>query len=352
MASIEVNVIGGVDTHGRTHHAAALDGAGRLLGDREFPATLAGYRALQVWLTGFGTLMAVGVEGTGTYGAGLARHLSGVGVRVIEVDRPDRRTRRAQGKSDPIDAVAAARAVQAGTATGVPKTRTGPVEALRALKVARRGAVKAKVAALNQIHGLLAAAPEPLRASLRGLTATELVARAAGFRIDPGRLHDPVMATKAALNAVARRVLALREEIALADARITPAVTELAPSTMGLPGVGPQVATQLLITAGDNPERLRNEAALAHLCGAAPLPASSGRTDRHRLNRGGDRHANNALHTVVLSRMKYHQPTRDYVQRRTKDGLSKKDIIRCLKRYIVREIHAALIKNFNIPIRP
>lgn len=344
-----LEVTGGVDTHGRTHHAAALDGAGRLLGDLQFPATAFGYRGLLAWLTGFGRLAAIGVEGTGTYGAGLARYLTGQGVRVVEVDRPDRKTRRAKGKSDPIDAIAAARAVQAGTAAGVPKTRTGPVEALRALRVARRGAVKARVAALNQLHGLVASAPEQLRAQLAGMTNRELVERVAGFRVQEDRLTDPAVATKAALRAVARRVQALDEEIALADRRIIPAVSVLAPHMIALPGVGPQVAAQLVVTAGDNPERLRSEAALAHLCGAAPLPASSGRTDRHRLNRGGDRHANNALHTIVLVRMKYHPDTRHYVQRRTKDGLSKKEIMRCLKRYVVREVHAALIADFTAP---
>src|SRR4051794_33228455 len=173
MTSAGLDVFGGVDTHGRTHHAAAIDSAGRLLGDAQFAATAAGYAALLAWLRGFGPLVKVGVEGTGTYGAGLARHLTGEGVAVIEVAGPDRKPRRRQGKSDPIDAIAAGRAVLAGTATGAPKTRTGPVEAIRALRVARRGAVKARTAALNQLHGLLASAPEPLRADLVALSTGE-----------------------------------------------------------------------------------------------------------------------------------------------------------------------------------
>src|SRR4051794_18460604 len=175
MTSTGLDVFGGVDTHGRTHRAAAIDGAGRLLGDAEFAATAAGYAALLAWLGGFGRIVKVGVEGTGTYGAGLARHLAAAGVAVVEVDRPDRKTRRRQGKSDPIDAIAAARAVLAGTATGAPKTRTSPVEAIRALRVARRGATKARTAALNQLHGLLTSAPEPLRADLVALSTGELV---------------------------------------------------------------------------------------------------------------------------------------------------------------------------------
>src|SRR4051812_39516807 len=347
MASSELDVFGGVDTHGRTHHAAAVDGSGRLLGDAEFAATAAGYAVLLAWLAGFGRVVKVGVEGTGTYGAGLARQLAAQGVAVVEVDRPDRKTRRRQGKSDPIDAVAAARAVLAGTATGAPKTRTGPVEAIRALRVARRGAVKARTAALNQAHGLRVSAPEALRAELTGLTTTELVGRCAGFRIDPARLLEPTMATRAALRAIARRVQALDEEIALADARLRPATATVAPRTAALFGAGPDVAGQLLVTAGDNPERLHSEAALAHLAGISPLPASSGRTDRHRLNRGGDRAANAAIHRIVLCRMRYHQRTRAYVDRRTAQGLSKKEIMRCLKRYVVREVHTALLADFD-----
>jgi transposase len=347
MTSSGLDVFGGVDTHGRTHHAAVVDGAGRLLGDAEFAATAAGYVALLAWLAGFGRLVKIGVEGTGTYGAGLARYLAHQGAEVVEVDRPDRKTRRRQGKSDPIDAIAAARAVLAGTATGAPKTRSGPVEAIRALRVARRGAVKARTAARNQLHGLLVSAPEPLRANLAALSTSELVARCAGLRIDPVRLLEPTMATKAALRAIARRVQALEEEITVADARLRPATAAVAPRTAALFGAGPDVAGQLLVTAGDNPERLRSEAALAHLTGISPLPASSGRTDRHRLNRGGDRAANAAIHRIVLCRMRYHAPTRAYVARRTAQGLSKKEIMRCLKRYVVREVHTALLADFE-----
>jgi transposase len=347
MTSTGLDVFGGVDTHGRTHHAAAIDSAGRLLGDAQFPATATGYAALLAWLGGFGQIMKVGVEGTGTYGAGLARHLAAEGVPVVEVDRPDRQTRRRQGKSDPIDAIAAARAVLAGTATGAPKTRTGPVEAIRALRVARRGAVKARTAALNQLHGLLTSAPEPLRAELAGLPAAELVVRCAGFRIDSSRLLEPTVATKAALRAISRRIRALEAEIALADTRLHPATATVAPRTSAIFGVGPDVAGQLLVTAGDNPHRLRSEAALAHLAGISPLPASSGRTDRHRLNRGGDRAANAAIHRIVLTRMRYDERTRAYVKRRTAQGLSKRETMRCLKRYVVREVHTALLADFE-----
>lgn len=339
-------VTAGVDTHGRTHHAAAIDQAGRLLGDQEFPATTAGYQALLAWLRTLGRPVKIGIEGTGTYGAGLARYLASEGIALVEVDRPDRKTRRAQGKSDPIDAIAAARAVLSGQAAGAPKTRTGPVEAIRALRVARRGAVKARTAALNQLHGLIASAPETLRADLASRPANALVAACTQLTVDEATLTDPVQATSAALRAIATRVQALTAEITEADQRLRPAVARTAPRLNALKGVGPEVAGQLLATAGDNPDRLRSEAALAHLCGAAPLPASSGRTDRHRLNRGGDRAANNALHTIALCRMRHDPRTKDYVQRRTKQGLGKKEIMRCLKRYIVREVHTALLADF------
>ncbi|MCI4062102.1 IS110 family transposase [Micromonospora sp. R77] len=346
MTAKKRQVTGGVDTHGKTHHAAAVDQAGRVLGDQQFPATAAGYQQLLRWLRTFGRVVKVGVEGTGAYGAGLARHLSASGITVIEIDRPDRKTRRSKGKSDPIDALAAARAALSGQATGVPKTRTGPVEAIRVLRVARCGAVKARTAALNQLHGLITSAPDTLREDLAGLTGPALVQRCVDLRVDESALTDPVHATNAALASIAARITALNAEIAHADRRIRPAVARTAPALSRLFGAGPEVAGQLLTTAGDNPDRLRSEAALAHLCGVAPIPASSGRTNRHRLNRGGDRAANNALHTIVLSRMRYDLRTRTYVDKRTKQGLGKKEIMRCLKRYVVREIHTALLADF------
>lgn len=346
MAARKRPVTGGVDTHGKTHHAAAVDQTGRVLGDRQFPATAAGYRALLGWLRSWGRVVNIGVEGTGSYGAGLARYLAAEGVELVEVDRPDRRIRRAKGKSDPIDAIAAARAAVSGQAAGAPKTRTGPVEAIRAMRVARRGAVKARTAALNQLHGLIASAPEQLRAELVALPAAALVPACAALTADETRISDPVQATRAALHAIAVRVQTLTAEITQADKRLRPVVATTAPRLSAVHGVGPDVAGQLLATAGDNPHRLRSEAALAHLCGAAPIPASSGRTDRHRLNRGGDRAANNALHTITLCRMRHDPRTKAYVERRTRQGLSKKEIMRCLKRYIVREIHTALLADF------
>ena len=334
-------VVGGVDTHGQTHHAAVIDEVGRELDDREFPASPAGYRALAGWLGDHGDLDRVGVEGTGTYGTALARHLRGGGVLVVEVDRPDRKSRRAHGKSDPLDAYAAARAALSGAATVVPKLRDGRVEAIRALRVARSSAVKARSQATNQIKALIVTGPAELREQLRHLRTPMLIAICT--RLRPGhQLGDPEHATKTALRRLARRHQQLSEEITDADRDLDQLVREVAPSLVALPGVGPEVAGQLLTSAGDNPERIGSEAAFAHLCGVAPVPASSGRVHRHRLNRGGDRGANNALYVVVLNRLRYDPRSRAYAERRTHEGLSKPEIIRCLKRYVAREIYNVL----------
>jgi hypothetical protein len=347
MANHTRVVIGGVDTHGRSHHAAVIDQHGRLMTDAEFGAHTDGYRQLLSWLRRHGQLSSVGVEGTGTYGAGLTRFLLDQGVQVLEADRPDRRTRRRRGKSDPVDAEAAARAVLAGTATALPKRRDGIVEAVRVLRGVRAGAVKARTAAVNQLKAAVVTAPAVVREPLVGLSTARPVAACARLRPDPGQLADPVQATKAALRAVAGRILAFEEEIKLADQRLDQLVGKAAPQTLGLLAIGVDHAGQLLVTAGDNPERLRGEAAFAHLCGAAPIPASRGRTQRHRLHRGGDRDANRALHLAVVVRMRYCPRTRAYVERRTKEGLSKPEIMRCVKRYLAREVYHAILADFQ-----
>ena len=342
MARKARKVTGGVDTHGETHHAAVVDALGRQLADRQFPTTPQGYRTLLSWFAGFGQLERVGVEGTGAYGAALSRYLRSEGVEVVEVDRPDRKTRRAQGKSDPVDAYAAALAALSGRAAGVPKSRDGRVEAIRALRVTRRSAVKARTQAINQLRALLLTGPAELRQQLRGLTAGALIETCARMR-PTADLADPVQATKAALRRLARRHQQLTEEIRELDAELAPLVAATAPRLLALPGVGIEVAGQLLVTAGDNPDRLHSEAAFAHLCGVAPIPASSGRTNRHRLNRGGDRAANTALHTIALSRLRWDHRTRAYLARRRQEGLTKPEAMRCLKRYIAREVYRNLI---------
>ncbi|MFD8480530.1 IS110 family transposase [Kitasatospora sp. NPDC059673] len=341
-------VVGGVDTHTDFHQAAVIDSIGRHLATESFPTTPDGYRRPLDWLRSHGDLMAVGVEGTGAYGAELARHLRAEKVTVVDVDRPDRRARRANGKSDPVDAYAAATAVLSGRAGGRPKTRDGIVEAIRSLRVVRRSAVKSRTQTINQIRTLIVTAPGEVREKLRKLPTAELIRTLARSR-PAGDAADPAQAARTALRRLARRYQYLSEEIAEADAGLKPLVARAAPELIALPGVGTETAAQFLITAGDNPERLRSEASFAHLCAAAPIPAGSGRTNRHRLNRGGDRQANNALHTIALVRMRYDDRTKDYVARRTAEGMSKKDILRCLKRFIAREVYKHLTRPSTAP---
>jgi transposase len=335
-------ITGGVDTHKDTHTAAAIDSAGRPLGAEQFEATAAGYLKLLLWLRSFGALVLVGVEGTGAYGSALAQYLGEQDIAVVEIDRPDRKARRWQGKSDPVDAEAAARAALAQRRTGVPKRRDGRVEAVRSLRVARRSAISQRADVARQMKTLIITAPEDLRRVLRDLADRQLIATCAASRPDAGRAGEPLVAAKLALRTLARRYQRLTEEITELDDIITPLVGQIAPALLALNGVGTDVAGQLLVTAGENPGRLRSEAAFAMLCGVAPLPASSGRTQRHRLNRGGDRAANSALYRIVLCRLRWDERTRKYMERRTQEGLSKKEIIRCLKRYIAREIYQVL----------
>ena len=340
----EVRVIGGVDTHKDVHVAAVIDELGRFIATETFSTTRHGYRRLLGWLQSHGKLISVGVEGCGSWGAGLTRYLTARDIVVVEVNRPNRQNRRRRGKSDEVDAEAAARAVLAGEAAVVPKAGTGPVEALRQLRIARSGAIKARTAAANQIHSLVDTAPDPIRTQLRGLTMRKKVAKAIGWRPGPGLGVDA--ASKRALGTVARRWRHLDDEIGLLSADIKTILDDLAPDLIAVHGVGYETASQLLITAGDNPDRLTHERAFAALCGTSPVRAGTGKTNRHvRVNRGGDRHANSALWTIACTRMATHPPTRAYVARRTAEGLSRPEIMRCLKRYIARELfpHIAAI---------
>jgi transposase len=351
MTTEASTVIGGVDTHKHTHYAAAVDQHGRLLGHQEFPATDRGYQRLLAWIRGYGQIAAIGVESTGSFGATLTRALTKAGEQVVEVNRPNRLARRMDGKSDRLDAEQIARAVLGQTSTAIPKAKSGTVEVIRTLRVNRASAVKARTQAFNTLWGVMIGAPSPLRDELVVLGKRTLVNRCLrlrpesddllGLAIDPDRLL--MAGVKTALRDLARRWKQLDEEVKVLNRHIAALVKAAAPDLVELHGVGVEIAGQFLVTAGDNAERIRSEAAFAKLCGVAPQPASSGRTSgRHRLSRGGDRAANSALYIVTIVRLRHHQPTRDYVQRRTAEGLSKREIIRCLKRYIAREIYAHL----------
>jgi transposase len=329
------DLVVGVDTHKDVHVAVVLDRLGRRLAVRGFPACDAGNIQLVKWLAGLGPVTGAGVEGTGSYGYRLARLLADTGMRVWEINCPDRSRRRRKGKSDPVDAENAARAVLAGEATAIPKDRRGFVGELRLLVATRRSAVKARTQASNQIKAFLLDADDALRARLHGLRKRRFGRACAALEPDDG--------LRRALAALGRRWLALDAEARELEAQISALVIAHAPRLLARHGVGAVTAAQLLVTAGANPDRLRGDAALAALCGASPVEASSGKTSRHRLNRGGDRAANNALWVIAHVRTISDPRTRAFVAKRTATGNSRKEIMRMLQRYIARELYPLII---------
>ena len=339
-------VFGGVDTHDATIHVAAVSDRGRDLEDREFPTTPAGYRRALAFLASFGEVIAVGIEGSSSYGAGIARAAVDEGLVVLEVMRPDRAERRRLGKSDPIDAYQAARA--AASMHRVTPVKSESVEGVRALHNARRSAMKARTAAMVQIFHQLVVAPAVVREKYRALSGDKRITALARMRINTTR---PVaeQAVLEALKTLAARCQQLKAEHERLGKLLDQLVTEANPGLRGAYGVGPDTAAQLLITAGGNPDRFRSEAAFAALCGASPIPASSGKTVRHRLNRGGDRAANSALHRIALVRMSSDPRTRAYVAQQREHGLSSKEILRKLKRAIAREVFRYLATPVTVP---
>jgi len=331
-------IIGGVDTHKDLHVASVVDEHDRVLGKEFFPTTRHGYKMMVAWMRSFGFIKRIGVECTGSYGAGLLRYLQPLGIEVLEVTAPDRDDRRKRGKDDTIDAENAAHAAYAGIRSVTPKTRDGLVEALRVLKVCRKTAVAARRVALQMIQMNIVSAPDDLRDELRKMTRMQLVRTLAACRPDMTGFRNVTMAYRIALKSLARRYLELNDEIADLDIMIHGIVDELAPALVSRNSVGYETAAQLLLTAGDNPERLGSEASFAALCGVSPIPASSGKVNRHRLNRGGDRAANSALHIIAIGRLRTEPRTQAYVQKRITEGHSKLEAIRCLKRYIAREV--------------
>jgi transposase len=333
-------VVVGVDTHKYVHVAVVIDDLGTSLGSQSFAADSGGYTQLIDWAAGFGGKLTFGIEGTGSYGAGLAGAVRRRNIGTVEVVRTDRRDRRLRGKSDTIDAENAARAVLSGQATAVPKTNDGVVEMIRQIKVAKDIAVKARTAAIISLKQVIVNAPPELREELQPLTKMALINRCAGLR--PGPITTITASSKHTLPAIARRWQQLNTEIVEHEKVLTGLTTKAAPQLSAAFAVGPDTAAEMLIVSGDNPERIRSEAAFARLCGVAPIPASSGMTTRHRLNRGGHRQANAALYRVVIVRMQHHEPTKAYVARRTAEGKTKAEIIRCLKRLLARELWAAM----------
>jgi transposase len=334
-------IVVGVDTHKNIHVAVVLNGIGGKLSELSVPANTAGYERLEAWATEAGAVIAFGVEGTGSYGAGLASHLRRRGHRVLEVNRPNRASRRQAGKSDTLDAENAARAVLARTATASPKSAEGTVEMIRQVKIAKDTAVKARTQAMVALKSLIVTAPAELREQLEPLADRLLIAACLALEIEG--MHTPGDAARYSLRNLARRYHDLEGEASCHDRVLETLTGRVNPELTERFGVGADSAAELLIVAGDNPERITSDSALAKLCGACPIPASSGKTQRHRLNRGGHRQANAALHRILVVRMRFHEPTISYVARRTKEGKSKTEIMRCLKRFLVRELYHVIV---------
>lgn len=341
LISEQRNVIVGVDTHKSVHVAVAITDLGQRTGDCQVSADTFGYAELVNWARTFGHVIAIGIEGTGSYGAGLASYVRRQSIKVVEVNHCDRRARRRNGKTDTLDAEAAARAVLAGVAVAVPKSADGAAEMVREIKVAKDTAVKARSAAIITLKTLIVNAPPVLRGELQQLNDRSLIATCSAFVAGP--LVDTGASSRHAMRAIARRYQMLDIEIIEHELALDQITEAAVPTLREAFGIGPDCAAEMMIVAGDNPERIRSEAAFAKLVGVCPIPASSGVTNRHRLFRGGHRQANAAIYRTVIVRMRWHQPTLDYVARRTAEGLSKKDIIRCLKRYVAREIYNGLI---------
>lgn len=340
---VATEIVVGIDTHADQHTAAAVNALGQIVATIEIPTTREGFKGLLRWAQRLGRFERAGVEGCGSYGAGLARFLIEAGVEVIEVDRPNRQRRRRRGKSDLTDAESAARSVLAGEATTVPKDTSGRVESVRLLHLTRRSAVKAKTQAGNQMRDIILTAPESLRSQLRNLTTRVRVRTCAKWR--PGPVTDPASAARRCLRDLARRWLALHDEIAQLETDLKRILNELVPNLLAESGVGIDVAAKLVIAAGENPQRLRTEAAFSALCGASPVEASSGKHTSHRLSRGGNRQANNALHTVVMHRTRTCDETKTYIAKRRADGKTDRAIRRCLKRALARRFHRIILND-------
>ncbi len=341
-------VIGGVDTHKDVHVAAVIDEVGKIIDTASFATSAKGCRELLSWMRSLGELAKVGIEGTGCYGAGLARLLEDEGVEVAEVNRPNRQARRRRGKSDTVDAEAAARAALNGEASVAPKTKTGLVESIRVLRVAFTSARRARTQVALQVRDLIVTAPDELRAVLGPLSTAERIARCARFRLgaDPA---EPLAATRLALRTLARRYEVLSEEMSELEQMLDELTAKANPALRGVKGVGVDVAAILLTAAGENPDRLRNEAAFAALCGVSPVEASSGKVVRHRLNRSGNRQANHALWRIVMVRLTCDETTKTYAARRRAEGKSDRDVVRCLKRYVAREVFRHLTAPEAVP---
>lgn len=332
-------VTGGADTHKHVHVIAALDHLGRILGTLQISADPQGYDLAFKWLSGFGPITAIGIEGTGSYGAGLSRFLRAAHIKVIDVQCPNRQHRRRNGKSDCQDAIAAAKAVQSGEANTTAKTADSNIEMIRMLNIGRRSAVNTKTQLANQIHALIDTSPNLIREELKHLTVKQVTHKTVGRKL-PETPTSPDDAFWQSLASLSRRWQHQHTEIDTLTRQIRQLVKKVAPNLLAEFGIGPVAAADLLCCVGDNHDRIKSEAAFAAICGTSPVDASSGRNQRHRLNRGGDRQANNALWHIAQKRIRYNYAnTTQYVERKKSEGKTNKEILRCLKRHIARHAY-------------
>lgn len=341
MVADELDYVIGVDTHLDEHVLAVIAApSGAVVAQRSIHASGRGYAAaLRFAADQANGARAWAIEGTGSYGAGLTRFLAGHGETVLEVSRTAKAERRLRGKDDSLDATRTARAALASETLALPRSGQRR-EALRLLLLARRSAVDVRREALGQLRGVIVTAPEQLREELRGLPVGRLLERCSRLR-RTGSASADELATRLVLRSLARRIQAATVEAAELEQEILGHVHALTPRLLDEPGVGPIVAAQLIV-AWSHPGRLRSEAAFARLAGVAPVPASSGKTTRHRLSRGGDRQLNRALHTVVLHRRQHDPATKDYIARRIAEGKTRRDATRLLKRYLARHLYRLL----------
>lgn len=340
MLAGTIDFVIGVDTHRDTHSAAAVDPTGGVVAQTTLVADAFGYRRLLAFAREHAPTRRVwAIEGTGSFGAGLTSYLLEQGEWVVEIDRPARPARRNGAKTDGLDAVRAAREALAREHLAAPRRR-GDREAMRVLVATRHGAVVARTKAICQLKALIVGAPEALRDQLRRHPTDTQLVRCARLRTGPAQSVEH-RATVRALRATARRALFLEAEAADLESQLEELVVAACPALLELPGVGVVTAGQVIVS-WSHAGRLRSEAAFAMLGGAAPIEASSGKVTRHRLNRGGDRQLNRALHTIVLSRLQHHPETKAYAARRTAQGKSPREIKRCLKRAVARQLFRAL----------
>ncbi len=341
-------VVVGVDTHADTHTACVLDAHnGARLATKKFRADGPGYHALLDWSAGWGTITRIGIEQTGTYGAALARTCRIAGITdLVEINQPSKQLRATKGKTDALDAESAARNVLNNTATAVAKDTDGIIEAIRQIKVARASAVKARAAAMTQLKSMLITVEDELREHLRHLSDTELITTCSTMRPDLARIAEPTQAGKVALRSIAKRIKGLTEEADDLHRHLDTLTQQAAPTLRAEPQVGPVGSAELLIAYGSK-GRITSDAAFARLVGAAPIPASSGKTDRQRLHRGGNRQANKALYMIIIGRMRTDPHTQTYINDRTPQNQSKKPAIRSLKRHIARRVYKLITHDLN-----